>query len=205
MGPTPYQYYICSCSIPSIVSKLGPLSSSFFVSSFVSILTDRNRSNTTHDGPLSSTISALTFASFQQIAPDEESFNTMLEDLDQWINGNSTRFPTGNITPLQKKQYEIQRRWIDQYQAPGMEFVMGPQGGLTRTPANDTSYIGVSAVLQHPFARGSVVRVFFSFIRSFDQSQSICSNGLLILYFSSFLSYLAISPSLIPYSLMNCG
>ncbi len=36
---------------------------------------------------------------------------------------------------------------------------MIPMGGLTRTPpANDTSYVTIAAVNQHPFSRGSVVR-----------------------------------------------
>lgn len=36
---------------------------------------------------------------------------------------------------------------------------MVPMGGLTRTPpANDTSYVTIAAVNQHPFSRGSVVR-----------------------------------------------
>lgn len=85
-----------------------------------------------------------------------------MDNLDQWINGNSTL--SHPITPLQKKQFDIQKRWINEYSAPGMEFVMVPMGGLTRTPpANETSYVVVSAVLQHPFARGSVVRTFFLF------------------------------------------
>jgi hypothetical protein len=36
--------------------------------------------------------------------------------------------------------------------------MMIPMGGLTRTPpANDTSYVTIAAVNQHPFSRGSVV------------------------------------------------
>lgn len=35
-----------------------------------------------------------------------------------------------------------------------------PVGGFTRTPpANDTSYVTIVAVHQHPFSRGSVVRL----------------------------------------------
>jgi hypothetical protein len=134
---------------------------------------------------LASTISALTFTSFQQIAPDEQSFQTMMDDLDQWINGNSTGFPTGTISPLQKKQYDIQKRWINQYQSPGMEFVMIPMGGLTRTvPANATSYMIVAAILQHPVARGSVVRVIPRlFGQYFLSIHSDLEKQLLILFF----------------------
>lgn len=37
---------------------------------------------------------------------------------------------------------------------------MIPMAGLTQTPpANDTSYVTIAAVNQHPFARGRVVRL----------------------------------------------
>ncbi|KAG8833121.1 hypothetical protein FRC17_011303 [Serendipita sp. 399] len=106
--------------------------------------------NTTHDGVLASTINAVTFTSFQKTAENETVYQEMITGLDQWINS------TG-LTSLQKKQYEIQKRWINESSVPGMEFVMIPSGGLTRTrPENDTSYITVAAILQHPFSRGSV-------------------------------------------------
>ncbi|KAG8833606.1 hypothetical protein FRC17_010358 [Serendipita sp. 399] len=106
--------------------------------------------NTTHDGVLASTINAVTFTSFQKTAENETVYQEMITGLDQWINS------TG-LTSLQRKQYEIQKRWINDGTVPGMEFVMIPSGGLTRTrPENDTSYITVAAILQHPFSRGSV-------------------------------------------------
>ena len=108
--------------------------------------------NTTHDGVLASTINTLAFSSFQTVAGNDTAYGELLNTLDQWINSTS-------LTPLQSKQYEIQRRWLNA-SIPGMEFVMIPSGGLTRTrPANDTSYMIISAILQHPFSRGNVVRV----------------------------------------------
>lgn len=75
----------------------------------------------------------------------------MLSTLDRWLN-------TTTLTPLQSKQFDIQKRWINEDTVPGMEFVMIPMGGLTRTrPANETSYLIIAAILQHPFSRGSVV------------------------------------------------
>ncbi|KAG8789041.1 hypothetical protein FRC16_001273 [Serendipita sp. 398] len=106
--------------------------------------------NTTHDGVLASTINAVTFTSFQKTAENETVYQNMLTTLDQWINSTT-------LTSLQKKQYDIQKRWMNEGSVPGMEIVMIPSGGLTRTrPANETSYITVAAVLQHPFSRGSV-------------------------------------------------
>jgi hypothetical protein len=72
--------------------------------------------------------------------------------LDAWLNSTTH-------SPLASKQYDIQKRWINESSVPGMEFIMVPMGGLTMTqPANDTSYLIVAAILQHPFSRGSVVR-----------------------------------------------
>lgn len=107
--------------------------------------------NTTHDGPLSSTISTLAFTSFKATTSgNDTAYQDMLTTLDTWLNSTT-------LTPLQKKQYDIQKRWMNEETAPGMEFVMVPMGGLTRTrPANETSYLVVSAILQHPFSRGSV-------------------------------------------------
>jgi hypothetical protein len=112
-------------------------------------------SNTTHDGPLASTISTLTFTSFQTAFDNQTALDEALTDLDTWINSGS---PTG----LASQQYEIQKQWINESLTPGMEFVMIPMGGFTKThPANDTSYLTVAAILEHPFSRGSVVRAAF--------------------------------------------
>lgn len=74
--------------------------------------------------------------------------------LDSWISSAS---PNG----LASKQYDIQKRWINESSVPGMEFVMIPMGGLTKThPANGTSYLIVAAILEHPFSRGTVVSAF---------------------------------------------
>lgn len=105
--------------------------------------------NTTHDGVLASTINTVAFSSFRTVADNDTAYGDLLNTLDQWINSTS-------LTPLQSKQYDIQKRWINE-SVPGMEFVMIPSGGLTRTrPANDTSYMIISAILQHPFSRGNV-------------------------------------------------
>lgn len=46
------------------------------------------------------------------------------------------------------------------YQNASCRFIMVPMAGLTQTPpANDTSYVTIVAVNQHPFARGRVVRL----------------------------------------------
>ncbi|PVF98832.1 alcohol oxidase [Serendipita vermifera] len=106
--------------------------------------------NATHDGPLASTISTITFLNHRQVAESQTEFDSMMTNLDEWINSTN---PSG----LTAKQYDIQKRWIKEGSAPGMEIVLVPQGGLTRTrPANETSYVVISAILQHPFSRGSV-------------------------------------------------
>lgn len=83
-------------------------------------------------------------------------FDEAITGLDSWISSS-------NANALASKQYDQQKRWIDELSVPGMEFVMVPMGGLTRTaPANETSYLIVAAILQHPFSRGSVVSALLS-------------------------------------------
>jgi hypothetical protein len=91
----------------------------------------------------------------RQIAENQTEFDSMMTNLDEWINSTSQN-------GLTAKQYDIQKRWIKEGSAPGMEIVLVPQGGLTRTrPANETSYVVIAAILQHPFSRGSVVSNLF--------------------------------------------
>ena len=90
----------------------------------------------------------------------------MMTTLDAWLNSTTP-------SPLASKQYDIQKRWINEVTVPGMEFVMIPMGGLTETqPANDASYLIVAAILQHPFSRGSVV--------SIDETSSTSSYDILL-------------------------
>lgn len=107
--------------------------------------------NETHDGIMTSTMSTLAFMSLKTITGgNNTAYKETLSTLDTWLNGKS-------LTPLQSKQYKIQKRWIREETVPEMEFLMVPVGGFTSTaPANGTSYVIVGAVLQHPFSRGSV-------------------------------------------------
>lgn len=107
--------------------------------------------NTTHDGIMSSGRSVLTFTSFKTTAGGNDTeYQGMLSTLEGWLNSTTQ-------TPLQSKQYDIQKRWINEETAPGIEFLMVPIGGFTRTRVvNETSYMTVLTVLQHPFSRGSV-------------------------------------------------
>lgn len=116
------------------------------------LLSNYKPSNTTHDGIMSSGRSTLTFTSFKTTTSgNDTAYQEMLSTLDGWLNSTT-------LTPLQSKQYELQKRWIREDTAPGIEFAMVPLGGLTMTrAANDTSYMIMLTVLLHPFSRGSVV------------------------------------------------
>ena len=141
---------------------------------------------------MSSGRSLLAFTSFKTTTGgNDTAYQELLSTLDTWLNSTT-------LTPLQSKQYDIQKKWIKEETAPGIEILMVPLGGLTMTrPANETSYMIVLTSLQHPFSRGSVVSTYFwrRSLRCIYPDGDRCSTSIVVIHSSCLWSILDTCPA----------
>lgn len=101
----------------------------------------------THGGMLASFNTALSFLPFSHFLADEKA-KSLIEAFDQAISSRS------KTTPLQAKQYAIQREWLAKGIIPQMELMLLSNGFINPEPGK--SYITVLSAGLHHISRGSV-------------------------------------------------
>ncbi len=105
-------------------------------------------------GWLTATDSAIAFLPLQSLM-DQGTVHNWAADLGKAINNDAT------LTPLQQAQYKIQLDWLATGDVPQTEFILFSKGFAAQT---DQSYFSMLSGIQHPFSRGSVVRLSFLFL-----------------------------------------
>jgi choline dehydrogenase-like flavoprotein len=102
---------------------------------------------------LASTIDVLTFLPLQSRLPSvtiTSLIRTVTQDL-------LSKFASMNL--LEIAQSDLLNGWLYKLSVPWLEIVMIPglnPTGITKAPSAGNNYVVLSAVLQHPFSRGTV-------------------------------------------------
>ncbi|TDL18468.1 alcohol oxidase [Rickenella mellea] len=80
---------------------------------------------------------------------ESSKFAELIQELEQSVAKESP-----NLTPLQRKQFEIQLEWLKKGENATLETLVFSRGLVN--PQEGSSYFMVMAGLQHPFSRGSI-------------------------------------------------
>ncbi|KAF5388329.1 hypothetical protein D9615_000802 [Tricholomella constricta] len=106
----------------------------------------RSLQNNSHNSLLAATDSILSFIPFADFVEGSK-LQPLLASFDEVAS-------QPGLSPLQQKQYIIQREWLTQLTVPQLEIILYSRGFIN--PAAGESYITLLGGNQHPLGRGSV-------------------------------------------------
>ncbi|KAB5592638.1 Choline dehydrogenase [Ceratobasidium theobromae] len=101
----------------------------------------------THDGPLASSGSIVSFINLNYITNSSEIANITTQ-----LN---REIALDTVTPLQEAQYKIQKDWLEK-KVGHLEVIFNPGYAGFGVPKANTTYISLLMALQHPFSRGNI-------------------------------------------------